>query len=53
MITRSDRNGDGKLSADELPFFIPRDRISEIDTNKDGLVDAQELGQFFERFRRR
>jgi hypothetical protein len=52
MISRSDRNGDGKLSADELPFFIPRDRMAEWDANKDGFLDAQEIARGFERMRR-
>jgi Ca2+-binding EF-hand superfamily protein len=53
MITRSDKNGDGKLSVDELPFFIPKERFPEFDANKDGFIDTQELMQGFERMRRR
>lgn len=41
-IARMDSNGDGKLTADEVPEFI-WSRISAADTNSDGAVDEDEL----------
>ena len=46
MIQRMDQNGDGKLSADELPEQL-RDRLSAADTNGDGFYDAAELTTAF------
>jgi Ca2+-binding EF-hand superfamily protein len=51
FIARIDKNNDGKLSVDEWPQFMPRDRFGETDTNKDGFVDAQEMRQSWERMR--
>jgi len=41
-MPRADANKDGKLSGDELPPFM-RDRLEQIDTNKDGSIDKTEL----------
>ena len=46
MIQRMDQNGDGKLSADELPEQM-RERMSAADTNGDGFYDAAELTAAF------
>ncbi len=46
MIQRMDQNGDGKLSADELPEQM-RERMSTADTNGDGFYDAGELAAAF------
>ncbi|MEO2015932.1 MAG: hypothetical protein ABGZ53_16355 [Fuerstiella sp.] len=42
MLERFDENKDGKLSGDEIPERM-RDRVAEIDTNKDKAVDKAEL----------
>lgn len=42
MLERYDANKDGKLSGDEIPERM-RDRVAEIDTNKDKAVDKAEL----------
>lgn len=47
-----DQNGDGKWSEDELPPFLRR-QFSTIDANGDKFVDADELKQALEKFRRR
>jgi collagen type III alpha len=44
MIQRADKNGDGKLSKNESPELI-RGRFDEMDTNKDGFIDAEELAR--------
>ncbi len=41
-IARMDGNGDGKLTADEVPEFV-WSRMSAADTNGDGSVDEEEL----------
>ncbi|MBI2481456.1 MAG: HlyD family efflux transporter periplasmic adaptor subunit [Planctomycetia bacterium] len=46
MIERMDQNGDGKLSADEVPAQL-RNRLSSADTNGDGFYDAAELTAAF------
>jgi Ca2+-binding EF-hand superfamily protein len=42
FIKDHDKNGDGKLSKDELPPDMQKD-FAELDTNKDGFLTAQEL----------
>jgi collagen type III alpha len=42
FIKDHDKNGDGKLSKDELPADL-REHFAAIDTNKDGFLTAQEL----------
>lgn len=42
MIQRMDQNGDGKLSADEVPEQM-RERLAAADTNGDGFYDEAEL----------
>ncbi|MDE0737158.1 MAG: HlyD family efflux transporter periplasmic adaptor subunit, partial [Pirellulaceae bacterium] len=42
MVTRLDKDGDGKVSAEELPEGMPADVIKRLDTNKDGFIDKQE-----------
>jgi hypothetical protein len=47
-IDRMDRNGDGKLSKDEVPERMAQ-RFDRIDTNGDGFIDAEEFGTLMER----
>ncbi|MEO2024055.1 MAG: hypothetical protein ABGX05_19685 [Pirellulaceae bacterium] len=42
MVARFDKDGDGKVSAAELPPGMPADVIKRLDTNKDGFIDKQE-----------
>ena len=44
-LMRGDKNGDGKLSPEEIPPQI-KDRFGSIDANKDGLIDQDELRAF-------
>jgi len=44
-LMRGDKNGDGKLSPEEIPPQI-KDRFGSIDANKDGLIDQDELSAF-------
>jgi Ca2+-binding EF-hand superfamily protein len=48
FIKDHDKNGDGKLSKDELPPDL-QEHFAQIDTNKDGFVTAQELQTYAER----
>ena len=41
-LKMSDKNGDGKLDADELPERYKR-YLQQLDTNKDGVLDFKEL----------
>jgi hypothetical protein len=43
FVTKFDTNGDRKLSADEFPAFFGTEAFGQIDTNKDGSIDVQEL----------
>jgi Ca2+-binding EF-hand superfamily protein len=52
MIQRADKNSDGKLSKDEVPELL-RGRFDEIDGNKDGFLDREELVKNGERIRER
>lgn len=45
-----DRNGDGKLTREEIPAGPVRDRFSQIDLNKDGLATAAEWQNMREMF---
>ena len=45
LLMRGDKNGDGKLSPEEIPPQI-KDRFGSIDLNKDGLIDQDELVAF-------
>lgn len=42
MMERADSDKDGKLSGDEIPPFM-KERLQQIDTNKDGALDKAEL----------
>ena len=42
MVARLDKNGDGKVSQDELPPGMPADVFKQLDKNKDGFIDKQE-----------
>ena len=44
-LMNGDKNGDGKLSPEEIPPQI-KDRFGSIDANKDGLIDQDELRAF-------
>ena len=52
MLMKSDANGDGKISADELPAEF-KDMLSRVDLNKDNVIDAEELNAMEESFRKR
>lgn len=45
FIKDHDKNGDGKLSKDELPPWL-QDDFSKIDTNGDGFISADELQKY-------
>lgn len=46
-IMKADKDGDGKLSGDELPPRM-KENIQRVDTTGDGLIDRGELEAFFE-----
>jgi Ca2+-binding EF-hand superfamily protein len=48
FIKDHDKNGDGKLSKDELPPDL-QEHFAEIDTNKDGFITADELQAYADR----
>jgi hypothetical protein len=41
-VMAGDKNGDGKLSADELDSLL-KGRLAEFDVNKDGALDKDEI----------
>ena len=51
MLKRMDKNGDGRLSADELPEGM-RSRLPEMDTNGDQAIDASELAAAMAKMRK-
>jgi HlyD family secretion protein len=51
FFARLDKNGDGKLSEDEMPEWMPKDRFAAMDANKDKLVDKDEFMKAMEAFR--
>ncbi len=46
-LFRFDRNGDGKVSKDELPEFLRERILDRADTNKDGMIEKQEAENLF------
>ena len=48
-IMGNDKNGDGKVTKDELPEFLRR-ILDRADTNKDGAIDNAEAKKMAERF---
>jgi hypothetical protein len=48
-IMGNDKNGDGKVTKDELPEFLQR-ILDRADTNKDGAIDKAEAQKMAERF---
>jgi Ca2+-binding EF-hand superfamily protein len=48
FIKDHDKNGDGKLSKDELPPDL-QEHFAQIDTNKDGFITAEELQAYADR----
>lgn len=44
IMQRLDSDGDGKISKEEMPEGEGRDRFDQTDANKDGFVDAAEMG---------
>lgn len=51
MLLKNDQNGDGKVSADELPEDMKR--MLGGDKNQDGVLDAEEIAAMAEEFRKR
>ena len=51
-IMRNDRNGDGKVTKEELPDFLQR-MFDRIDANGDGVIGESEAEKMSERFRSR
>jgi len=51
FVKDHDKNGDGKLSKDELPQQAQQE-FTQIDTNKDGALTAEELQQHADRMAR-
>ena len=49
LLERQDKNGDGKLSGDEIPERM-RENLARVDTNNDKVVDRAELEKMAERF---
>lgn len=49
MMQQYDKTGRGKLSPDELPRWMPRDRFPEFDADKDGYLSPDELKNAIER----
>jgi Ca2+-binding EF-hand superfamily protein len=47
IFQRLDRNGDGVLSAEEMPDALRRDR-ARWDANRDGVIDAQEYWAYYQ-----
>ncbi|MBT6497287.1 MAG: hypothetical protein HOL01_22390 [Planctomycetaceae bacterium] len=45
----NDKNGDGKVTKNELPEFLQR-ILDRADTNKDGAIDKAEAKKMAERF---
>lgn len=52
MLLKSDANGDGKISAAELPAEF-KEMMTRVDLNKDSVIDAEELKAMEESFRKR
>lgn len=46
QFKRMDKNGDGSLKGDEVPAGL-RERVSKLDTNKDGALTLEELKKAF------
>jgi hypothetical protein len=44
-----DRNGDGKITKDEIPKGLRELILNRLDTNKDGVVDSDELAKVAKR----
>lgn len=40
-----DRNVDGKITKDEIPKGLQERILSRVDTNKDGVIDLDELAK--------
>jgi Ca2+-binding EF-hand superfamily protein len=47
-LREADKDGDGKLSKEEAPPFL-RERFDQLDANKDGFLDKDELQKAFPR----
>ncbi|MFN9718668.1 MAG: hypothetical protein ACK58L_08255 [Planctomycetota bacterium] len=52
MLLKGDLNGDGNISAEELPTEF-REMMPRMDSNKDNVIDAVELKAMEETFRKR
>ena len=45
FITGMDKNGNGKLSTDEVPAQL-KSFLGQFDTDRDSEIDAEEAGEF-------
>ncbi|MFH1919966.1 MAG: EF-hand domain-containing protein [Planctomycetota bacterium] len=52
-LMRRDRDGDGKLTKEELPEWMQQEMFDESDTNGDGAIDKEEAKKMAEQFRGR
>jgi len=52
MLLKSDANGDGVISADELPSDL-KEMLPRVDLNEDNAIDAAEMKAMEESFRKR
>ncbi len=50
-LMQLDKNGDGKLSKDELPERFPAQMFDRLDEDGDGAVTKEEIAKMAERFR--
>ena len=47
-LFRFDRNGDGKITKDELPEFLRERILGRVDANKDGIIEKSEAERLVE-----
>jgi len=47
-VTVFDKNGDGKVTKDEMPQQMKERMLQRADTNRDGALDKEEVKKFAE-----